>query len=342
MKSRFVSILWIGVVLLGLGLKPAAADEVRLVNGDRLTGDIISLENQILLLETTYAGAIRIHWSKVVCIISPKKLTFVLKTDEILTGHADCPSDNTIQIKAEAEDKSQEISLADLQAVNRPPAPAVTYKGNIVAGGNRTDGNTDSLALNTSAQLVIRSSRQRLTLNGAYNYGESDDTLSARNANGSIKYDFFTTKKLYTYVQTLFERDDLQDLRLRTTFGLGMGYQFVDSERTSLALEAGPSHYQENFRQAEDQNYSTGRWSAVFNHEIIPKRLKLFHMHEGYYGLEKSNSYYIRSEQGFRIPVAENFFANFQFNYNYTSQPAPGKRQGDITYILGLAYDFEL
>jgi len=342
MKHSALSGLWAVLFAILLSVSSARADEVRLVNGDRLTGDIISLENQTLLLKTTYAGDIRINWSKVACIVSPKKLAFVLKTDEVLTGQTDCPSDGVIQIKAETTGTTLQIPLADLQAVNRPPAPAVTYKGSIVAGGSRTDGNTDSRALNTSAQLVVRSKRERLTLAAAYNYGKTDETLTARNATGSIKYDFFMTKKLYTYAQTLFERDDLQDLRLRNAFGLGMGYQFFDSERMSLAAEAGPSYYQEDFRQAEDQNYSTGRWSIAFQHDIIPKRLKFFHLHEGYVSLEKSNAYYFRSEQGFRIPVAKNFFANFQVNYNYNSQPTPGKRKDDTTYIFGLAYDFGL
>ncbi|MBU0986075.1 MAG: DUF481 domain-containing protein [Proteobacteria bacterium] len=320
----------------------AAADEVRLANGDRLTGDIISIENQVLLLKTGYAGDIRINWSEVVCIVSPKALDIVLKSGEIVKGQAACPASGQIQIKSPIDQKTVHLLLSDLKALNPPPKKILAYKGNIVAGGSRSDGNTDSQALNTSAQLVIRSKRQRLTLTGAYNYGETDETLTARNAAGSIKYDFFTTQKLYTYAQSLFERDDLQDLRLRTTFGLGMGYQFIDAERTSLSVEAGPSYYQEDFIAAEDQSYSSGRWSIKFNHEIVPKRLNFFHMHEGYYSFEESNSYYVRSEQGLRIPVAKNFFANFQVNFNYNSQPAPGKRKDDIIYIFGLAYDFEL
>jgi putative salt-induced outer membrane protein YdiY len=329
------------ITLLLLCAGMAAADEVRLANGDRLSGEILRAENQVLVLKTSYAGDIRIKQPEVVCIVSQQKLSFLTTSDETMTGWAACPSDGVVQIKDETKDQPVTISLFDIKAVNPKVQSSVTYKGYIVAGGSRADGNTDSRALNTSAQLVIRSKRQRLTLAGAYNYGKTDETLSARNANASIKYDFFATKKLFTYAQTLFERDDVQDLRLRKTFGLGLGYQFIDNERTSFSAEAGPSYYTEDFTQTEDQEYAAGRWSIRFNHELIPDRLIVFHFHEGYYGFEGSGSYYIRSEQGFRIPVAKNFFANFQINFNYNSQPGVGKRKDDTIYIFGLSYKFQ-
>ena len=339
-RKKFV---FTGLCLIALLLWTciAAADEVRLANGDRLTGEIIRAENQILILKTAYAGDIRIKQSEVICIVSQRKLSFLTTTNEVISGWAACPSEGVVQIKDETTEQSVTISLSDLNAVNRPARPPVKYKGNIVAGGSRAEGNTDSRAFNTSAQLVIRSKRQRATLAGAYNYGKSDDKLSARNANGSFKYDYFATPKLFTYAQTLLERDDLQDLRLRKTFGLGLGYQFIDTERTSLSAEAGPSYYTEDFTQTEDQDYGAGRWSIKFNHDLIPDRLIVFHFHEGYYGFEKSGAYYIRSEQGLRIPVTKNFFANFQINYNYNSQPAVGKRKDDTIYIIGLSYEFK-
>lgn len=324
-----------------LQLIQASADEVRLANGDRLSGEIISVEKRVLVLKTTYAGNLRIDWSQVACIASERQLSFLVQTNKVVSGAAECPLEGEILIKGRPEGEPLRLPLSELQAVNPAKKPAVVYKGSIVAGGSRTDGNTDSTSFNTSGLLVIRYERNRLTLKGSYNYGETDDTLTARNASGSVKYDRFFNKKLYGYAQTLFERDDLQDLRLRSTYGLGLGYQFIDSDRTSLWVEGGPSYYEEDFTQSEDQQYASGRWSMSFNHDIVIDGLKFFHIHEGYYSFETSDSYYIRSEQGLRIPVAKNFFANFQFNYNYNSQPAPGKRRDDAAYIFGLAYDFE-
>ncbi|NIO22132.1 MAG: DUF481 domain-containing protein, partial [Candidatus Aenigmarchaeota archaeon] len=98
-----------------------------------------------------------------------------------------------------------------------------------------------------------RSKRQRFTVGGRYNYGETDGEITTRNALGRLKYDFFVWKRLYTYAQARFERDDFQDLNFRSTMGFGVGYQIFDTERTSLFAEVGVSYFNEDFMEAEDQ-----------------------------------------------------------------------------------------
>lgn len=166
--------------------------------------------------------------------------------------------------------------------------------------------------------------------------------MTARNAAGSFKYDFFLTKKLFSYAQSLFERDDMQYLTLRSTLGLGLGYQILDSERASLFAEAGVSYFNEDYAETKDEQYTAARWSVGLGYEIVPERVKFFHLHEGYYSLEESGSYYIRSEQGVRLPLAAHFLANFQMvDYSYNSKPAPGKQESDTAYIFGLGYEFK-
>lgn len=332
----------VGLIVLFVWALPAVADEVHLTNGDRLTGEILRMENQELLLKTTYAGEVIIKWPEVVCVVSQKDLTVVLKSKEVLIGRATCPSTGVIQVVGDNIGESARLSPADLHAINpSPPPPAITYKGSVTAGGSVTDGNTDSKAVNTSAKFEARSKRHRFTIGAKYNEGETDDKLTARNTTGSFKYDFFVTKKLYSYAQSLFERDDFQDLDLRSTMGLGLGYQIFDSKRASLFGEAGVSYFNEDYELSEDRHYTSGRWSVGFDYQLIPERVKFFHLHEGYYSLEESDSYYIRSEQGFRLPLVYHFLANFQVDYDYNSQPAPGKQKTDTVYIFGLAYEYE-
>ena len=231
------------------------------------------------------------------------------------------------------------LSLHDLEAIN--PAPAVTFKGSITAGGSLTDGNTETKATNASANFEAGSERHRFTIGLKYNYGETEGEITARNATGSFKYDFFLTKKLFSYAQSLFERDDMQDLTLRSTLGLGLGYQILDSKRASLFAETGVSYFNEDYAESKDEQYTAARWSVGLGYEVVPERVKFFHLHEGYYSLEESGAYYVRSEQGFRLPLVRNFFANFQVDYSYNSEPAPGKEKFDVVYIFGLAYEYE-
>ena len=342
MMRRIFPFTWVGLIFPLLLALPVLADEVHLANGDRLTGEIVRMEKGFLLLKTTHAGDIRVKWPEVVCITSDRKLAFHLKNNEVWMGQANCPASGRIQIEAERIGESAEFSLDELEAINpSPPPPAVTYKGTIAGGGNVSRGNTHETSANASAGFEARSKRHRLTLTGRYNYGETDNEITARNALGRIKYDFFLKKRFYTYAHARFDRDDFQDIKLRGIYGLGLGYQILDSDRIGLFAEAGASYFNVNFFEARDSDYVAARESVSFNLDIIPKRFKFFHLHELYYSLDESKTYFLSSEQGFRFLLFRNFFANFQVDFSYTSKPAPGRERADIAYIGSLGYEFE-
>jgi len=338
---RIRSLWWISLIFLSSVL-PVFADEVQLANGDRLTGEIARMEKQLLLLKTTYAGDVQLKWQEVVGITSDQELTFRLKNNEVWIGRAICPSKGRIQIEAQRIGESAELPLEQIEAINpSPPPPAITFKGNVAGGGNVSRGNTDETSANASADFEARSKRHRLTLAGKYNYGETDSEITTRNALGRIKYDFFLIKSLYTYAHGRFERDDFQDIKLRSVYGLGLGYQILDTERIGLFAEAGASYFNVDFFEARDRDYVGARESLSCNLDIIPKRIKFFHLHELYYSLDESKTYYLSSEQGFRLLLFRNFFAKFQVDFDYNSKPAPGKEKADISYIGSLGYEFE-
>jgi putative salt-induced outer membrane protein YdiY len=327
-------------LLAGAAPNAAAADVVRLVNGDRLTGEVVRLEKSELVLKTVYAGDIRVKWEEVACVTSDHDLTFLLKTGEVLTGRPSCPEGGKMQIVGERPGTLRELSLADLEAVNLSPPPPVAYKARITAGGSTTDGNTNTTAFNSSADFEARSEHNRFTVRGKANYGESDGSTTENNALGSLKYDHFLTKKLYAYAQSLFEYDKLQDLNLRTTLSVGPGYQILDTDRAQLFAEAGLSYVNEDFENEEDNSYAAARWSLGLEVAVVPKRVKFFHRNEGYWSLKDADSYLIRTEQGLRFALVDNFFANLEYDYMYNNEPAPGTKSSDTAFIFGLGYEY--
>lgn len=57
------------------------ADEVRLRNGDKLTGQVVRIETDKLILKTTYAGEITIAWKEVASIGTDDSVKVVLKDE---------------------------------------------------------------------------------------------------------------------------------------------------------------------------------------------------------------------------------------------------------------------
>jgi len=313
----------------------SAADEIRMKNGDRLSGELIRMEKELLFFRTTYAEEkLNISWDEIDCIVSDRTLPVEFKDNELLIGKISCPESGKIQIESTILGRSIATPLNKLLAVN----PS-TYSGVFNLGGSLNSGNTDTKALNVATRFQVKTHKYRFTIEAKYNYGEANEVTSARNSTGSLKYDFFTTKKTYSYAHSLTEQDSFANLNLRNTEGLGLGYQFFDTRLLNLFAEAGISYFNEDVKVGEDNRDAAGRWAAGLEWEAFPKRLKLFHRQEGYYRFNV-NSMVLRTEQGFRVPLLDRIAANFEVDYRFNSSPEAGKNNSDLNLILGFTYEY--
>ena len=91
------------------------------------------------------------------------------------------------------------------------------------------------------------------------NYASDRDTETESNATAYAKYDRFLTEKWYLYANTSFENDKFKDLRLRSTLGVGTGYQFFDTPRTILSLEGGIDYVHTDFYTQPTDDYPAAR-----------------------------------------------------------------------------------
>ena len=279
----------------------AMADEVYLKNGDLITGEIETSEDGLVVVQTAYAEKIKVKWEEVACVSSDTEITVLLKSNEKIAGRATCPRLGSIQLIDQETGETRDFSLADLQTVNPPPPPPpVTYRALVDVGGAINSGNTRSKTFNSSGKFTARSKKQRLYLEGKFNYGESEGDENERNWLTGAKYDYFWAEKLYTYLRPFAEYDKFQDLDLRFITSAGPGYQFIDTETTSLFAEAGPAYIYEDYDTDDDNEYLAARWAAGGRYHIIPKKIILFHLHEFYYDLTSDEGAYLRTEQGVR------------------------------------------
>lgn len=323
------------MLLLVLPPHFAIADEIRMKNGDRLTGEIVRMEKELLIFRSAYAEEkLGISWKEVDCISSDRNLPMEFKDNEFLIGRISCPESGQIQIESTLLGKSTPTSLNQLQSVN----PS-TYSGLFNLGGILNSGNTDTRALNVATRFQVRTRKHRFTVDVKHNYAEANGVATARNSSASLKYDFFAREKVYTYAQSLTEQDTFANLNLRNTEGLGMGYQFVDTRQLSLFAEAGISYFNEDVMVGVDKRSAAGRWAVGLDWEVGPKRIKLFHHQEGYYS-GSGNSAFLRTEQGFRIPLLDSVSANFEVDYRFNKFPEAGKKKSDLNVILGLTYEY--
>lgn len=325
-----------------LATPSALADTLVMNNGDRLTGTVVSKQADSLTLATPYAGRITVKWSQVRQLVSDQPVQVILEDDTRLTGTLLPTEDGKVRIKAGEVMETAPIALNDVRYINPPTevTGGVKVRGNINAGANVSSGNTDTEQYHVDAEVVARTLDNRYTVGATFNRSTDDGTETASNATGYGKYDHFLTEKWYAYTNALFTRDEFKDLKLRTTLGLGSGYQFHESEALNLSLEGGLTYVNEDFYNKEDDSYPAGRWALDYNRLLFGTRLRFFHYHEGLAGLEDVDDILILSKTGIRAPLAQGMTASAQVDVDWDNTPAAGNDSTDTRYLLNLGYEW--
>ena len=332
-------------------------DVLTLKDGSKVVGKITSMESGDLTVKTAFGGDIKVKWAEIETVESKTNQKLMLSDGSLLVGSLESDGQGNVLVTTETAAGPVTVPLESVQGVNPPPKKEVVYKANINAGGSISDGNTRNKTLSMNADFVATAKRNRLTLRGNTNYTEANEGLTGRNSYGAVKYDFFLNERFYLFIGAFLEGDEFQDLKLRSALSSGLGYQwFKEGDHEAelfkdleLYTEAGLAYFNEDFDPVSslvgpdpDDAYTSGRWAARLDWPVSPDRITVFHFHEGFPGLENADDLFIRSEQGLRLTIIDNFVATMQVNWRWDNTPSPGNRRSDTLYLFTLGYAVEM
>lgn len=353
---RFLQAVVMCAILSPMGLAIAAdpsatpMDIVTLKDGSVIYGEVVEMAGGVLMLKSPASpdNMIKVKWADVAKLSVNHPLPFHLKEGTILQGTATAGSDGILNIQAEPLKGSMAVPMDSVTSMNPILQPPVIYSGSLTGGFSQTTGNSHLRNASLLGDFVARSEQLRLTINGRYVYGDNNNTLIARNARGTIKLDFFITKRFFWFASAYFENDRFQDLKMRTALASGPGYQFIDRgdfsgifKDMTFYTEAGIAYFNEDFRVATDQSSIRARISMKFNWPLWDDRITLYHYNEIFPSLENSSNFYLTMDNGVRFKIWEGFVSGFQVTTRYNNKPAPGTGDTDNLYLMTLGYSFD-
>ena len=318
---------------------PCLADTLTLDNGDRLTGTIVRLENGKLVFNTSYAGDIKIDLGRIRNLQSEGTMTVVLGNDQRLYGKLGGDgAEITVQPTDQAAPQQEPIGkISDI-------LPGVVTgrewkrSGHINIGWSDSSGNTDISRGHGDAELVAQQGRNRYTAGLAINYATDHGVETESNGLAYGKYDRFFTQKWYAYANGTFEHDKFRDIRLRSTLGLGSGFQAIASSRTNLALEGGVDYVYTDYYSTPTDQFPALRLALRFDHYLLPDKLQFFYKTEGYISMENVKKSFARTATGLRMPLIGNFVATTEYDVSWDGDPQPGRVSTDRVLLFTLGY----
>lgn len=329
------------VTLLLLIVSSAFADTIYLKNGDRLTGTVVSLKNSILVFHTEYAGKLSLQWIEVASVETETPVQLKLETGTTVNSRLTTDKGGQAMVTLPEARIPFAVSLSDIILINPPPPEApVKLTGRLNAGFSISDGNTQTKSAELDGEIVARGESNRMTLGATHQRQEDAGEETEDNSTAYIKYDHFITKRWYLLANATGTEDKFADLNLRTDFGAGVGHQFWEEDRRNLSFEAGVSYVNEDFIEADDDNYYAGRWAVNFDHLIAHSSVVFFHHHEGLISIENSDDLIIRSRTGLRIPVYKGLHTTIDVKWEWDNSPAADQEKNDTDYNFSFGYSF--
>ncbi|HZM33471.1 MAG TPA: DUF481 domain-containing protein [Burkholderiales bacterium] len=327
--------------LLCLVAYSAVGDEVRLANGDRISGTIKGKSGGKLIVATAHAGEVAVDWGKVVSITTTRPM-------EVLLRGASGPARGTLQplyggsaLFVAADGSASEITLGDIAYLNPEPhesGAGTTYSGRATLSANYTGGNVESEHLYADAELTARALHHRYSISGKVEQRE-DPSLGNNSAwLAAANYDRFFDARQFGYARGSVERDEAKDLEQRSALGVGYGVDLFDSPAAALSVRGGPEYVVVERFAGPHEEYPAAGWGIKGRWRPAGGRLELFHEQDGFWNLEDTDVVTLRSKTGVRVPVIARLNATAQINIDWESEPAPGRASTDHTLLLGLDY----
>ena len=312
-------------------------------NGDRLIGEIKSLEYDVLSFSTKGAGTVKVKWVYVTSIYSDKLFEIQLEDGSYYYGSLDSNSvDNNIFNLIPGLKESFDLhSIAVLTPIKS------TFKA-------RIDGNVDLGFSYTKASNVTN-----LNFGGTFKYRAKDNLFSlaydlintikgnenttARRQDLKILYDNYFHQFWFFRAFTLFEQNSELGLESRMNVGPAIGYKLIKTHRAGVVLTAGPQYSYETPLDNEPtrHNFEARLGGSAVVKKVLDPELDLSFGIAYIPSFSISGRYRVATDASVRIELLSDFFLKFTFYQTFDNDPvAEAASNDDYGVTTTISYKF--
>lgn len=330
-------------------------DEVILHNGDRVTGVVTSIADGKITIEKTKFGTISASLADVKSFTGGEKIVSAQATTNPTT-QATTQAATKPASQPSTQASTQPASQPATKAAAPPPPPPVVvvppkappvkrWSGAVTATALATRGNSDSESIRISVDALRKGDKNTLTLAAGYALGQTEDattgesTTNIDNWFASAKLDYSFGPKWYNYALVRVEEDNIANLALRVSPGLGVGYRWINEPNVHFNTEMGVNYVYENYDNNGTNEHVALRFAYHFDKKLNDK-VSLVHNVEYLPSVEEIGDFNLNADVGIRAQLTENMFSEFKAEWRHDASPAPGAESNDLRYTVGVGWKF--
>lgn len=218
----------------------------------------------------------------------------------------------------------------------------IDWSGRVNLGASMQTGNTEQDAINADATLKAKwNDKHRATLEAEYNRETEDDERTEDNKRLEGQYDYFFNEQWFLNSSLGFEQDDIAELDLRTTLGVGLGHQPFDRDDLHLQYILGPTYLREEFENGDSEDSLAAHWALDYDQKVWDDTFQLFHNHDVLVPVDATDAFLFDSKTGIRAPLRKGLVATAEVDFEWDNDPEPGIKEDDTTYAIKLGYEWD-
>lgn len=327
------------------------ADQVRLKNGDSITGAIVKKDGDKLTLKSEFLGEITLPWSAITSIRSDHPLFVALPGGQDVSGNLATEGNN---IAVTSPSTRATVPLAEVSTIRdeteqrkferlQAPGWLELWAGYFDLGLALTRGNarTTTLATAFNAARVTRTDKTSVYFNqidsSATINGKNGTTASA--VRGGLAYDHNLKPRLFVNAFNDYEHDRFQNLDLRFVLGGGIGFHVIKGERLKLDLPVGADYDRENFNNNPTRNSIEAYWGDDLNYKVsgataLTQSARMFN------NLSNGGEYRVNFDLGSSTTLRKWLSWQVTASDRFLSNPAFGRQRNDLLLTTGFRVSF--
>ncbi len=342
MSLRSAALL-IGSILVA---STTSAGEVRLTNGDRLAGELVSISENDILWNSATVGKIKISKDNIRAITSSAPLK--LRGRDEPCHWQELRGTQVIFSCANGDlDFEPLYSLKQVVPYVITVNEFYTYNGNVAVSGSKFGGNFNQQDWLVDTRFEVRYSDVRHTFEIDYKARSFDESPLDETYDGSYFFDWYFKTRGYWQNEVSVLKDETRNIKERYAYGSGLGYEFWRTPISLLAIELGGRYERTAFEVIPPYNpnieyrVETGlwRWGLNFNYKL-PLEITFRHQSQYFQPIDAHQEWRVESETSMAIPLGFGISANVTYEYDYLHAPPENSVNADSVLRFGLDYSW--
>ncbi len=330
-------------------LSPAKSkdDVVIMKNGDRMTGEIKQLDHGLLDFKSRYMNAsVQLDWNEVASLQTKDPFITTLTSGLRVTGPIErSPGKQNGEEKFILGSASEAMVVHPTQVIEIRQAEESLWKqikGSADFGLSYSSG-TNPTNITFAADAVYERDKNLVGVSTSSQFNGQNNAPNSFRYTLDSEYSRFFARRWFAIGLFNFLKSDQQDLNWRTTYGLGIGREFVRTDRSSFMVFGGLDYSHEQYFPGAGLNASKNSMESLAGVKYNTFRFRTFDLSWDatvYPSITDAPRVRFVTNGNVRVELVKDLYWSFRLYENYDSLP-PGKAaNNDFGIATSLGFKF--